>query len=83
MGNTAKLEDLAALLGKSDEETADKFGGGAKNWSADHALYIGRTYETEVDGIPCKAFITCSGNGNLPGRMWPEHGVGNDFCHCD
>ena len=60
VGNTANLEDLAALLGKSDEETADKFGGGAENWSADHAFYIGRTYEVEVDGIPCKAFTTCS-----------------------
>lgn len=39
------LKDLADLLGMKDEETAEMFGGGEENWTADHSFYIGRIFE--------------------------------------
>ena len=34
-------------------------GGGEENWTEDQSFYIGRNYQTELYGIPCKVFTTC------------------------
>ena len=30
-----------------------------ENWTEDQSFYIGRNYQTELYGIPCKVFTTC------------------------
>lgn len=42
---TAELETIAELLGKSDLQAAEMFGGGKENWTEDKAFYIGRIYQ--------------------------------------
>lgn len=46
--NEDQLGQLRRLLGKSDEETADMFGGGEENRTADGSVLVGRNYETEL-----------------------------------
>lgn len=46
--DTATLETIAELLGKSDLQTAEVFGGGKENWTEDKAFYIGRVYQVNL-----------------------------------
>lgn len=45
---TATLETIAELLGKSDLQAAEMFGGGKENWTEDRAFYIGRIYQVNL-----------------------------------
>lgn len=45
---TATLETLSELLGKSDSQAAEVFGGGEENWTGDKAIYIGRIYQVKL-----------------------------------
>lgn len=54
------MDDLAALLGMEDSETAALFGGGEENWSEDKKFYIGRIFDISLDGDNAKVFTTCS-----------------------
>lgn len=61
----AELEELAALLGMQDEDTAGLFGGGEENWTADKSLYIGRKYQIDVAGVPCEVSTSCGQDGSV------------------
>ena len=56
---SAQLKDVAAMVGMKDEETADLFGGGEENWTADKSFYIGRNYQVDLYGDTYKVFTTC------------------------
>lgn len=43
------LAELAAILGKSDDDVKDLFGGGTENKTEDGKTFIGRTYETKLN----------------------------------
>lgn len=45
---TAALETIAELLGKSDLQAAEVFGGGRENWTEDNSFYIGRVYQVNL-----------------------------------
>ena len=53
------FNELSALLGKKDSDTANLLGGGEENWTEDHSFYIGRNYQVSLFGSPCKVFSTC------------------------
>ena len=55
----AGLAELKDMLGMKDADTAGLLGGGEENWTKDQSFYIGRNYQTELYGIPCKVFTTC------------------------
>lgn len=55
----AGLAELKDMLGMKDADTAGLLGGGEENWTEDQSFYIGRNYQTELYGIPCKVFTTC------------------------
>lgn len=55
----ATLEEVEALLGMQDSETADLLGGGAENWTEDKNFYIGRIYEIKLYDEVYPAFTTC------------------------
>lgn len=46
--DTATLETIAELLGKSDIQAAEVFGGGKENWTEDNTFYIGRVYQVNL-----------------------------------
>lgn len=54
-----KLEDIASLLGMSDAETADHFGGGEENWTEDKSFYIGRMYQVSLYGESMPLYTSC------------------------
>ena len=54
-----ELAAVTQLLGMNDADTAELFGGGRENWSADHTLFVGRTYEVMLHGQPCRLFTIC------------------------
>ena len=56
---SAQLKDVAAMVGMKEEETADLFGGGEENWTADKSFYIGRNYQVDLYGDTYKVFTTC------------------------
>ena len=56
----SELFALTELLGMEDSESAELFGGGAENYSADGSFYIGRCYETSLCGSDCKIYTTCN-----------------------
>lgn len=45
---TAALETIAELLGKSDLQAAEVFGGGRENWTEDNLFYIGRVCQVNL-----------------------------------
>lgn len=45
---TATLETIAELLGKSDLQASEVFGGGKENWTEDKTIYIGRVYQVNL-----------------------------------
>lgn len=55
----ADLAQIAALLGMKDEDTAELFGGGRENWTADKKLYIGRIYSAPFDGQDIFMYTSC------------------------
>lgn len=57
--NISELDSVTVLLGMNDSESADMFGGGAENYSADGSFYIGRCYQTSLFGTDCQIFTTC------------------------
>ncbi len=59
------LKDLADLLGMKDEETAEMFGGGEENWTADHSFYIGRIFEVGLYGENYQMYTTCGEDGTV------------------
>lgn len=44
----ATLETIAELLGMSDPQAAEVFGGGNENWTEDKSYYIGRIYQVNL-----------------------------------
>lgn len=44
------VAELAEILGKSDDEVKDLFGGGTENKTEDGTVLLGRSYETELNG---------------------------------
>lgn len=63
--DSAQLLELAALLGKTDEEAAGLLGGGTENRTADGELLVGRTYETELFGKSCSAHASYDDAGTV------------------
>ena len=58
----ATFEELEALLGTPDLETADLLGGGEENWAEDKSFYIGRIYQIQFYGAPYPVFTSCDEN---------------------
>ena len=56
----ADCAELEALLGMTDDESADCFGGGLENWTADKATYIGRIYTVSLLNTPAKVYTNCN-----------------------
>lgn len=56
---TAELETLAELLGKSDLQAAEMFGGGKENWTEDKAFYIGRIYQVYLFDEKVTVYTSC------------------------
>lgn len=57
------LASVARLLGMEDSETKTMLGGGKENWTEDHAFYIGRIFQAEIDGKEYPVYTTCSKEG--------------------
>lgn len=55
---TADLEKIAELLGKSDLQAAEAFGGGEENWTEDKSFYIGRIYKVKLFDEEVKVYTT-------------------------
>lgn len=60
----ATFDDLIALLGQTDAETADALGGGAENWTADHSFFIGRIFETSLLDTLVTVYTTCGNDAD-------------------
>ena len=65
-GSQIKEEETIAITGdvSGEKETAVKEETqeqemSEENWTEDQSFYIGRNYQTELYGIPCKVFTTC------------------------
>ncbi len=71
----AGLQDVAALLGMKDEDTAELFGGGAENWTEDKSFYIGRIYTVDLYGESCQVFTTCGADKTVESiSIWIVNG---------
>lgn len=71
----ADLQELAALLGMQDEDTAELFGGGAENWTEDKSFYIGRIYTVDLYGESCQVFTTCGADKKVESiSIWIVNG---------
>lgn len=56
----ATLEEIEALLGMEDAETAELLGGGEENWTEDKSFYIGRMYEISLYGETYPVYTSCT-----------------------
>ena len=62
-GAAYTLTDAAALLGRTDGDTAELFSGGEAYWTEDRATCLGRVYQMELYGQPVTLFTTCGADG--------------------
>ena len=58
----ATFQELAALLGKQDPETANLLGGGEENWTEDKSFYIGRIYQVQLFDAQYPVYTGCDEN---------------------
>lgn len=71
----AALEDLWGMLGMADAETADLFGGGEENWSADKEFYIGRMYQVNLFEETYPVYTSCDDAGTVNSvSVWISNG---------
>lgn len=61
--DSEELLALAGLLGKTDGEAAEAFGGGAENRTEDGEVLVGRSYETEFFGKACSVHTSYDDTG--------------------
>ena len=64
-GTYNTLTDAAALLGRSDVETAERFSGGEEYWTEGRETFLGRVYQTELYGQPVTLFTACGADGTV------------------
>lgn len=60
-----QLLELAALLGKTDEEAAPLLGGGKENTTADGSYLVGRNYRTELLGEQRNVYSSYGEDGTV------------------
>ncbi len=71
------LAQVASLLGQQDADTADLFGGGTENWTADKSVYIGRVFETKLYGEPVTIYTSCGQDDVVESvSVWIADGTG-------
>lgn len=58
----ATFQELTALLGKQDPETANLLGGGEENWTEDKNFYIGRIYQVQLFDAQYPVYTSCDEN---------------------
>lgn len=74
VSNTS-LEELTALLGMGDKDTAELLGGGEENWSTDKELYIGRIYQINLYDESFPVYTTCDDQGIVNAvSVWLSNG---------
>mgnify|MGYP005806213647 CR=1 FL=1 len=56
----ADLKDVAGLVGKDDETTADFLGGGEEKRTEERSFFIGRTDKAQWCGVPCQVITAWS-----------------------
>ena len=61
--DSGELLALAGLLGKTDDEAAEAFGGGEENRTEDGKALVGRSYETTLFGKACSVHTSYDDNG--------------------
>ena len=61
--DSGELLALAGLLGKTDDEAAEVFGGGEENRTEDGKALVGRSYETTLFGKACSVHTSYDDNG--------------------
>lgn len=68
------MDDIAALLEAEDDKVADFLGGGEENWTDDKSFYIGRIYNTSLDGNDIKVLTSVEDNVVKAVSVWLEDG---------
>lgn len=72
------LEELSAMLGMEDLETAELFGGGTENWTEDKETYIGRIYSVELNDRQCQVYTSCGDDETVESvSIWIVNGEHN------
>lgn len=56
------LQEMSALLGMQDADTAELLGGGEENWTEDRSFYIGHIYKVEIGGTYYPVYTSCDEN---------------------